>query len=134
MTRDINPLWGVAASLFGCILIADYSLAQFEVPAYLALFSAEQQAYFLGLPPIGDALWVSQAVVALIGGLGLWTSMRTAAIWLALAFGLNLALSFWLMVLSEPPMQTVTGLAGPAIMGVSVLLSLIFWLAARRAP
>jgi len=133
MTHNTRPIWGIIATVFGVILVADYSLAQLQVPSYLALFSPAQQAYFVNLPPVADALWGGQALAALIGGLGLWTAMRTAATWLALAFALNVTLSVWLMAISDPPMQTVTGLAGPLIMALSVLISLAFWLIARRA-
>ena len=59
---------------------------------------------------------------------------RHAALVLGFAFFTNIALTAWLTLISDPPMQSVTGLAGPAVMTLSIALSLLFWLYARRLP
>lgn len=126
-------LWfmGLLASAFGALLVADYALAQYEVAAYLAMFTPAQQRYFQGLPAWVEGLWGGQAVLALFGGLCLLAGLRASVWLLGLSFVSNAAFCLWLLVLSVPSMQSVTGEIGLYVMLASLVLSLLFWLYAR---
>ncbi len=60
----------------------------------------------------------------------IWNA-RGAAMVLAVAAAAQVFLAIWLIVLAEPPLRYVAGLAGDAIMVVSAVVPVLIWLYAR---
>jgi len=125
--------WPVAliALLWYAAGAVDYALTQFRLPAYMAFFTPDQIAYFTALPLWVDAAWA----LGVWGGLlGAWMLARQSA-WspliLALAFAGTAAATAWLLALSSPPMQAVTGPVGLWVMLGAVALSLAIYIYAR---
>jgi len=122
---------GTFATLWGLALAADYLLVKLEIPAYLALFGAPLVDYFITLPTWVSALWGGAVWSGLLGALCLWSGVRGAAVWLAIAAILMGAFALWLLVYSDPPMQDLTGPLGLGLILGTMGVQLLLWLYAR---
>jgi hypothetical protein len=125
--------WPVCAAggLFWLVNAADYLLTQVRAPFYLALFSDEQVAYFTALPAEFTTIWAAGVWAGCLGIVLMATGGRRSA--LALAFGAAgmVAVAAWLVLISEPPMRSVTGFVGDLLVIAGAFLAVIFWLYAR---
>ncbi|WP_224823641.1 hypothetical protein [Cognatishimia sp. MH4019] len=109
----------------------DYVMTQLRFEGYLALFSAEQVAYFTALPQWVNAAWAIGVWLGLLGAILLLYEQKSAPVPLALSFvGMALA-SLWFTALSTPLMVAVTGPLGLVVIWGATLVSLLFWVYAR---
>jgi hypothetical protein len=111
----VSALWNA----FGCL---DYLMTQTRNEAWLAGFTAEQRAYFEGLPGWLSGFWAIAVWGAMLGSLLLLMRSRHAVTAFAASL-LCLAVStFYTRVVTSPP----PGLEGGAMMAVQILI----WVAA----
>ncbi|MEL6168491.1 MAG: hypothetical protein AAFR35_07350 [Pseudomonadota bacterium] len=119
-------IWFGAGSL-------DYVLTHVQVGFYLRLFSADQLAFYTGLPAAAHAAWAVGVWAGLAGAMTFW--FRGSG---AILFGLSTAglagLTIWVLLLADPGLQDVTGPAGSFLMLAAVLVSaaLAVWTARPR--
>mgnify|MGYP001796181486 CR=1 FL=1 len=126
-------LFPVAAVAVSWLLVSglDYVMTQLRVEGYLALFTADQVAYFTALPQWGNAAWAIGVWLGLLGAILLLYGQKTAPVPLALSFvGMALA-SLWFTALSTPLMVAVSGALGLVVIWGATLVSLLFWIYAR---
>lgn len=120
----IAVLWTVAGA-------ADYLLTRFEVAAWLSLFTEDQVAYFTSLPLWLDVLWPVAVWSGAAGAVCLLGGARLSAFLLGLAAVAMALAKLGLVLLTDPPMQAVTGAAGVWIMVGSTAVYLLLWVYAR---
>lgn len=126
----LRPI-GAFACLWALALAADYTLTQLRATAYLGLFTHDQIAYFTGMPAWIDGLWGLAAWPGLLGALLLLCRARGAALMLGVSALATAVFALWLLVLSSPPMQSVTGAVGAwAVLG-GTLVQILLWVYAR---
>ncbi|MEM0947694.1 MAG: hypothetical protein AAGK37_09830 [Pseudomonadota bacterium] len=117
-------LWSLAAS-------TDHLLTVLRVPAYLGLFSDDLVAYITDLSSTLIAIWGVGVWAGFGGVLMMCWNARGSAMVLALAAAGSTCLAVWLIVLAEPPLRHVAGIAGDAIMMISAVVPILIWLYAR---
>lgn len=80
--------WAIAGVglLWNLIGAADYTMTHLQVDAYLAPFTPEEKAYFLGFPAWADVCWALGSWSCVIGSLLLLLRNKTAVT--AFAFSL----------------------------------------------
>lgn len=88
-------------------------------------------AYVAGFPAWLVAVWGVGVWAGLAGVLMMIWNMRSSALVLAVAAAAQVVLAIWLIVLAEPPLRYVAGVAGDAIMVVAALVPVLIWLYAR---
>lgn len=118
-------IWQIAAA-------ADYLLTVTRTPFYVALFSPELAEFFLGLPLRITAVWALGVWAGLTGTWMMIRGVRGAAMVLAVSAGAHLFFTLWLTVLAWPPLRSVAGPVGDAVMVTSAAISIALWLYARR--
>ncbi len=64
----------------------DYLMTQLDVPSYMSLLTAEQQAYLDGRPMWFDAVWAIGVWFAVLGSILLLARVA----WASLAFGISI--------------------------------------------
>jgi peptidoglycan/LPS O-acetylase OafA/YrhL len=112
---------------------ADYVATQIAWEPYVGQFPDAWMAYFDAMPLWVDAAWAIGVWVGLLGAVLLLMRERAAVLALALAAVAMAAATFWLLVVSDPPMQDITGAQGVYVMLGAVLVSVLLWIYARSA-
>ncbi|MEL6800688.1 MAG: hypothetical protein AAFO80_12460 [Pseudomonadota bacterium] len=113
------------------IAAADYLMTQYAYAPYIALFTEDQVAYFTTLPASFDAPWAIGAFAGVLGAVMLAGRLSGAPVLLAIAAVAMVYAALWLVVLSDPPMRAVAGLAGDVIVSAGAVVSVLVWLYAR---
>ena len=126
-------LWlvGIAALLWHLGGAADYVATQIEFAPYVSQFPGEWIAYFGAMPLWVDAAWAIGVWGGLLGAVLLLMRERGAVLALALAALALLAATVWLVFLSDPTMQSVTGPNGVIVMAGASAASVLLWVYAR---
>lgn len=125
------PVLVWAGLLWTALGAADYVLTQIAHPAYVALFTEAQAAYFLGLPLWLNAVWAVGVWAGLAGAILMLARARFSATMLGVAAAAVAVLTLGLVVLRDPPMQSVTGPLGIWIMLGATAAYIVLWLYAR---
>lgn len=122
---------GLLALLWHLGGAADYLATHLAYEPYVRQFPAEWMVYFDTLPFWVDAAWAIGVWVGLLGAVLLLMRERAAVLALALSAVALIAATFWLLAVSDPPMQAVTGASGIYVMAGAALASVILWAYAR---
>lgn len=134
-TRTPAPwhLWllGVAALLWHIVGAADYVATQYEYGPYVTLFPAEFLAYFGSLPAWVDAAWAIGVWGGLLGAVLLLMRERGAVLALVVAALAMLVATIWMIFVSDPSLQSVTGMDGVWVMVGASAVPVGLWLYAR---
>lgn len=122
---------GLLATLWHVGGAADYLATQLEYEPWVGQFPPEWAAYFGGLPMWVNAAWAIGVWVGLLGAVLLLMRERAAVLTLAAAAAAMLAATLWLIFVSDPTIQAVTGPGGAWVMAGAALASVVLWLYAR---
>lgn len=126
------PVVGWLAVLWTGLSAVDYLLTRFQATSYLALFTEEQVAYFLGLPSWLNVLWAVAVWAGLAGALCLLARVRLSAFLLGIAALAMVLATLGLVFLTDPPMQAATGAVGVWIMVGATAVYVLLWIYARQ--
>lgn len=133
--RPARPwhLWpiGLLAFLWHLAGSADYVLTVIDYPPYTSQVPPAWMEYFGSMPAWVTACWAVGVWVGLLGAILLLMREAAAPLTLALSFLGTLGASVWLLLLSDPPMQQVTGAGGVYVMVGATLAALLLWIYAR---
>ena len=128
--RPKTPVWfwivGVVALIWNSFGAVDYTLTQMGNEAYLAAFTEEQLALYLGFPVWYEAVWAIAVWTAVVGSLALLIRSKYAApVFLAsLAFFVISAIYLY----GFTPAYDLMGGIGGVIFSQVIFLSLVaFW-------
>jgi len=122
---------GILALLWHIGGAADYLATQLEFGPYVSQFPPEWMVYFGNLPLWVDSAWAIGVWIGLLGAVLLLMRERAAVLALAVAAIAMLAATIWLIFVSDPTIQAVTGANGAWVMVGATLASLLLWLYAR---
>lgn len=117
-------LWHIGGAL-------DYVLTQIAYAPYVGQFPPEWAAYFDAIPAWVTGAWAIGVWVGLLGAVLLLMRDRNAVMALAVAFVAMVVATIWLVFISQPTMQSVTGAAGLYTMFGASAAALFLWLYAR---
>ena len=115
------------ALLWQGVAALDYLAFVLRIPVYLALFPADVVDFFTGLPFRIHAVWAVGVWSGLAGVLMILWGMRGATVVLAVSAAAMVFLALWLVVLAWPPLRSVAGFAGDALLVGSALMPVLFW-------
>lgn len=128
--RPKTPIWfwivGVVALIWNSFGAVDYTLTQMGNEAYLAAFTEEQLAFYLGFPVWYEAVWAIAVWAAVVGSLALLIRSKYAApVFLAsLAFFVISAIYLY----GFTPAYDLMGGIGGVIFTAVIFASLVaFW-------
>ena len=128
--RPKTPVWfwivGVVALIWNSFGAVDYTLTQMGNEAYLAAFTEEQLAFYLGFPVWYEAVWAIAVWTAVAGSLALLIRSKYAApVFLAsLAFFVISAIYLY----GFTPAYDLMGGIGGVIFSAVIFASLVaFW-------
>lgn len=128
--RPKTPVWfwivGVVALIWNSFGAMDYTLTQMGNEAYLAAFTEEQLAFYLGFPVWYEAVWAIAVWTAVLGSLALLIRSKYAApVFLAsLAFFVISAIYLY----GFTPAYDLMGGIGGVIFTAVIFASLVaFW-------
>lgn len=128
--RPKTPVWfwivGVVALIWNSFGAVDYTLTQMGNEAYLAAFTEEQLAFYLGFPVWYEAVWAIAVWAAVVGSLALLIRSKYAApVFLAsLAFFVISAIYLY----GFTPAYDLMGGIGGVIFSAVIFASLVaFW-------
>ena len=128
--RPKTPVWfwivGVVALIWNSFGAVDYTLTQMGNEAYLAAFTEEQLAFYLGFPVWYEAVWAIAVWTAVVGSLALLIRSKYAApVFLAsLAFFVISAIYLY----GFTPAYDLMGGIGGGIFTAVIFASLVaFW-------
>ena len=128
--RPKTPVWfwivGVVALIWNSFGAVDYTLTQMGNEAYLAAFTEEQLALYLGFPVWYEAVWAIAVWTAVVGSLALLIRSKYAApVFLAsLAFFVISAIYLY----GFTPAYDLMGRIGGVIFTAVIFASLVaFW-------
>ena len=128
--RPKTPVWfwivGVVALIWNSFGAVDYTLTQMGNEAYLAAFTEEQLAFYLGFPVWYEAVWAIAVWTAVVGSLALLIRSKYAApVFLAsLAFFVISAIYLY----GFTPAYDLMGGIGGVIFTAVIFASLVaFW-------
>ena len=128
--RPKTPIWfwivGVVALIWNSFGGVDYTLTQMGNEAYLAAFTEEQLAFYLGFPVWYEAVWAIAVWTAVVGSLALLIRSKYAApVFLAsLAFFVISAIYLY----GFTPAYDLMGGIGGVIFSLVIFASLVaFW-------
>jgi len=110
---------------------ADYVATQIEFAPYVSEFPPEWIAYFGAMPLWVDAAWAIGVWGGLLGAVLMLMRETGAVLALALAALAMIAATIWLVFLSDPTMQSVTGANGLLVMAGASAASVLLWVYAR---
>ena len=110
----------------------DYVMTQIKYPPYMAQFTAEQLDYFYSFPTWVYTAWAIAVWFAVFGSLLILLRNRNAPIVLAVSFFALAATSVHNFVLAEVNMQDIVGQESVYFSAAIFIVSLAFWLYARR--
>ncbi|MCP3972318.1 MAG: hypothetical protein GY717_18740 [Rhodobacteraceae bacterium] len=108
-TTTIHRLIAVAALLWYLVCAADYLAFRLMYVPYLSYFTADQIAYFTGLPAWITAAWAISVWSGLAGAVVLWSRGHAAAALFALSFAGLMAATVGLVYVVSPPVSAVAG-------------------------
>lgn len=109
----------------------DYIGLKYQIALHMAYLTPDQTAYLTNLPLVADVAWALGVWGGLAGAVVLAGQGRTAATLFAVSFlGLIIATA-WLVYLTEPPFQTVTGMTGLYVLIGAIVVAFLFFLYAR---
>jgi hypothetical protein len=131
-TRTPWHLWvvGIFALLWSGMGAMDYVLTQTRNEAYLGQFTAEQLAFFLGIPAWTVATWAIAVWGGVLGAL-LLLLRRRLAVWVFLASLLGMVVTTFQNYVLSNGLEVVGDAFSLAFTAVIFLLSLGFFLYAR---
>ncbi|MEL6643700.1 MAG: hypothetical protein AAFQ79_07170 [Pseudomonadota bacterium] len=110
---------------------ADFVMTHTLFGPYVDLFTDAQVAYFTTLPIAFDGPWAIGAICGVLGALLMLFRGPGAPLMLSVAALAMVYCAVWLMFVSDPPMRSVAGWIGDAIVTAGAAISVIVWLYAR---
>lgn len=126
-------LWlvGLVSLLWNAMGAFDYSMTQVRSEWYLAQFTPEQRAYFLGYPAWAVAFWAIGVWFSVLGSVLLLLRRRLAAPAFVLSLVGIVVTSIYSYGLAETSMSEVTGSGAMLFSLAIVVVTLALWLYAR---
>ncbi|WP_440958619.1 hypothetical protein ACFELO_00495 [Oceanicaulis sp. LC35] len=133
--RPKTPVWfwivGVVALIWNSFGAMDYTLTQMGNEAYLAAFTEEQLAFYLGFPLWYEAVWAIAVWSAVLGSVALLIRTKYAAPLFLVSIASYIISAAYLYGLTSA-YELMNGIGG-VIFSVVIFLSLVaFWWVADR--
>ena len=133
--RPKTPVWfwivGVVALIWNSFGAMDYTLTQMGNEAYLAAFTEEQLAFYLGFPLWYEAVWAIAIWSAVLGSVALLIRTKYAAPLFLVSIASYIISAAYLYGLTSA-YELMNGIGG-VIFSVVIFLSLVaFWWVADR--
>ncbi len=119
------------AVLWNLVLVGDYLGLRFRVPVYVQQFTAEQLAWYAGMPLWMAAAWAVAVWSGMLAALFL-TARLGAGVLFALSCAGWIALAAGLIWLREPPAQVAIGAQVLWLLGLAAGAAFVLFLYARQ--